>query len=204
MGKFCSICGKELIEGVKFCDNCGNAVTGTQGTVPPPNYYQQQYQQPYAPYIPPYSPQTNLVRRLSEKVKINAIIWLVVACIQYLLTIIYFIGGLSLAGSRWSDEAATGGVLIVMAIILLFVAIINTVYSSKGFDYSKEILQKPIGIVTKYTSIGGCVGNLIYNLFFGGLIGIIGSIHGFTVRNFVMSNEMQFLQIEQQIARQKW
>ena len=183
MARFCSNCGKELKEGVNFCDNCGNKVTGTPPPPPPPNYYQQVY-----------VPQTDYIRKLSEKVKINAVIWIVIACLQFLLAIIYFVIGFQMR--------ADGGFFFMMAMVILFVAIINTVLSVRNFEYSNEIVQKPVGIVERYRPIGGCVGVLIYNIFLGGLFGIIGAIHGFTVRSYVMSNEMQFIQIEQQFAAQ--
>lgn len=212
---FCSNCGSQLNEGVKFCPNCGKSLDSAQAVnqPPTPNHtqsYQQQmppnagqpyqqpplftppYQQPYAQPYTPYMPQRNILQQLSGKVKANAIIWLVVACLQYLLGIIFFIGGLS-------EEI---GMLVVQGLFTLAVAVINTIVSVKDFRYSREVLYRPVGIYAKFSPVGGYVGMLIYNIFFGGIIGIAGSIYAFVVRSFVVNHELQFAQIEQQFMAQ--
>lgn len=213
---FCSNCGSQLGEGVKFCPNCGKSLDGGQAVnqPPTPNHtqaYQQQvppnagqpyqqpplftppYQQPYAQPYTPYMPQKNILQQLSGKVKANAIIWLVVACLQYLLGIIYIAMGL---------DSYDGGALVVMGIFVIIVAVINTLVSVRDFRYSREVLYRPVGIYAKFSPVGGYVGMLIYNIFFGGIIGIAGSIYAFVVRSFVVNNELQFAQIEQQFMAQ--
>lgn len=219
---FCKKCGKELSDDVKFCPNCGTSVDGEQpakrqkiyglmnydGTGDSQSYqqpqqqYQQQYQQPYRqpyqqyqqPYHQPYYPMMkDVVKQLSEKVKIEAVIWLVIACLQYI------IGIATIAAN--CDGYGTEGI-IMYGIVIILVAIINTFFSVANFKYSNDILMNPVGIIEKYTPIGGVVATLIYNLLLGGIIGVAGSVYAFVVRNFVMSNQMQFAQIEQQVMEQ--
>ena len=106
-----------------------------------------------------------------------------VACLQYLIGI-----------SCLLFESVAYGVIV------LIIAVLNTLFSVRDFKYSKEVLVSPVGIVEKYQSIGGLIGTLIYNVLFGGIIGIAGSIYGFVLRSFVMSNQAQFMQIEQSFA----
>lgn len=219
---FCSNCGSQLGEGVKFCPNCGKSLDGSQAVNQqptfnntqtnqqqmPPNagqqyqqapYYTPPYQQPYTQPYNPYMPQKNILQQLSGKVKANAIIWLVVACLQYLLGIIYF------ASAAYAYDVGVSeafGAFIVMGIFVIVVAVINTLVSVRDFRYSREVLYRPVGIYAKFSPIGGYIGMLIYNILFGGIVGIAGSIYAFVVRSFVMNNELQFAQIEQQFMEQ--
>lgn len=140
-------------------------------------------------------PMKNIVQQLSGKIKVQAIIWLVIACIQYVLGIVNIVNGIDM----YYDEEIFS---MIMGILIIIVAVLNTVFSIQSFTYSTKILTKPTGIVSKYRPIGGIIGTLIYNILFGGLIGVVGSIYAFVVRSFVMANELQFAQIEQQCMAQ--
>ncbi len=95
-----------------------------------------------------------------------------------------------------SVDEISGGIIIAIGVV-------NIVLSGKDRAYSAEILQRPVGIVAKYTPVGPLVATLLYNLIFGGIIAVAGSIYDFTVRNYAMSNQATFLQIEQGfVARQ--
>ena len=39
---------------------------------------------------------------------------------------------------------------------------------------------------------------IIYNILFGGLVGIVGAVYAFTVRSFVLTNQMLFAQKERE------
>ena len=92
--------------------------------------------------------------------------------------------------------------VIFIRIFVIIVAVINTLVSVKDFRYSREVLYRPVGIYAKFSPVGGYVGMLIYNILFGGIVGIAGSIYAFVVRSFVVNNELQFAQIEQQFMAQ--
>ncbi len=185
---FCPNCGSELNDGAKFCQACGGAV-GEGGT----QNQQAQYQQPYqAQYQMPYqakyyAPAKNIVQQLSDKVKIQGILAVVIACIQYLMGFLFIIAG---------ADSYDGTGLIVYGIFVLAVAVANTVISVQNFKFSTDVLRCPVGIISRFSPIGGCVGTLIYNVLFGGIIGIAISIYAFIIRNFVITNEMQFAEIE--------
>ena len=211
---FCSKCGKEINEGAAFCDKCGMAVGGQPTNQQQPIYTGQPCQQPYQQQaMPPYQmygymPQKNIVQELSEKVNINAIIWLVVACIQYLI----FIYGVILVSSPLLHYVKYFVDIFWLIcrifedgwpyIFVLAVAIANKVVSAKDFKYSREVICKPVGILGKYFPVGGCVGMLIYNILLGGIIGVAGAIYAFVLRSFVVNNQQQFAQIEQQYMEQ--
>ncbi|HIW57264.1 MAG TPA: zinc ribbon domain-containing protein [Firmicutes bacterium] len=211
---FCTNCGSQLNDGARFCPNCGARLENVQAVNQPPHSgqsyqqqspqsgqaYQQQtpppagqfYQRQNAPYRQ-YIPQENILRKLSSRVKINAIVWLIIACLQYLLGFIYLAGGLA---------SYSGGSLIVMGIFVLIVAVVNTLVSVRDFRYSREVLYRPVGICAKFKPVGGYIGMLIYNIFFGGIIGVVGTIYAFMIRSFVMRNEPQLVHIEQQFLSQ--
>lgn len=179
-------------EGAKFCSNCGKATENT-GAYTPPNR-QNYYQAPPYQYSP-YMPMKNIVQQLSEKVKIEAVIWLVIACIQYIF------GLITIASNAYMYYPEQGFGLF-MGVLLVIVASCNLIFVVRDFKYSTDVLQNPVGIIGRYAPMGGLVATLVYNLFLGGVIGIAGSIYGFVIRNFVMTNQMQFAQIEQQFAAQ--
>lgn len=141
--KYCTHCGKELLDDAVICLGCGCACDGSKlGTVQP-----------------------DLVAKLSEKVKTNGIIWLVIGIVQILLGLFV----------NW---------------FLLIVGVLNIISSVQDMTYSKTMLEDSTGIVEKYKPLTGPIITLIYNLIFGGIIGIVGSIYYFIgIRSFVMENE---------------
>ena len=179
MGKFCMNCGKELDDNIRFCSGCGAAVgdssaqtnqsqpnnqgvpnnqsayNNNQGTYNQNNFNaQNQYYNAYNANTP-----RNLLHTLSDRYKINAIIWFIIAGIQVIL-------GITI---NW---------------ILLIV------------------LMQPQGIVNKEKPLAMPIVVTVYNVFFGGLIGIAGSIYYLVgIRNFVMTNANAFMALEQQPQR---
>lgn len=144
--KYCTHCGKELLDDAVICLGCGCACDDLKlGAAQP-----------------------DLVAKLSEKVKTNGIIWLVIGIIQILLGLFV----------NW---------------FLLIVGVLNIISSVQDMNYSKTIPEDSTGIVEKYKPLTGPIITLIYNLFFGGIIGIVGSIYYFIgIRSFVMENQAAF------------
>lgn len=145
--KYCSHCGNEIMDDAVVCVKCGCSTTpNNQFVSTPPNFIQQ----------------------LSDRVKINGIIWLIIGILQALL-------GLTI---NW---------------VLLIVGALNIISSVQDLNYSKEVLNSPAGIVEKFKPLTGPIIVLVYNLLFGGIIGVVGSIYYLVgVRNFVLSNESSF------------
>ena len=159
---YCKYCGTELSNDANFCSNCGKQIS------------EQQSGGGYS-YTPPTINPLNgqaLVIKFSERVKTNAIIWIVIGAVQILLGVYV----------QW---------------ILLIIGVLNIITSISDFNYSKNVVQSPKGIVTRVKSLIGPILILIYNLIFGGVIGVAGSIYYLVaVRGFVMENEPQFQAIE--------
>lgn len=158
---FCSKCGEEVKEGMHFCTGCGHPVSNSEASAYN-NFHQTVYTQQ----------SSDLVQRVSERVKTNAIIWIVIASLQLLLSIFV----------NWS---------------FLIVGIINLISAISDLNYSKSVLQNSAGIVDKVKSLVGPIVTLVYNLLFGGVIGVAGSIYYLVaVRGFVMENESAFRLLE--------
>ena len=173
---FCQNCGKQIQDNSEFCSSCGQRLNNQA----PPPYMNYNYA-----YVN-NNPTSNLVQNLSKKVKINAIIWIVVASLQVVIGLAnLMIGILYNMAYIYLNPGTTN---IVLGLFVLLVSALNYFGAARDFKYSKEVLVKPVGIVDKFSPIGGCVANLIYNLLLGGVIGIAGSIYYFFVRSFVNSN----------------
>ena len=149
--KFCEHCGKEILDEAVICVHCGCAVNSPGKT---------------------FSNTGNLVEELAKKVKINGIIWLVIAAIQIAL-------GITL---NW---------------VLLIVGVLNIISAIQNINYSETVVMNPKGIVAKYKPLTMPVIVLIYNLIFGGIIGVVGSLYYLIgIRSFVLNNEGMFARIE--------
>ncbi|MBE6941685.1 MAG: hypothetical protein E7455_05345 [Ruminococcaceae bacterium] len=110
----------------------------------------------------------DLVRKLAEKVKTNGIIWLVIGILQILAGVF----------ANW---------------FVLIVGVLNVVSSVQDMNYSKQLPDNPTGIIQKFEPVTGPVITLVYNLIFGGIIGVVGSIYYFVgIRSFVMENKAAF------------
>ena len=166
MSKFCENCGSELVEGNKFCPSCGADV------------YNKSSDNVNNVINSPEKVR-KLITQLSQKNQTNAIIWGALGVVQIIIamcTITYY----GFATGIWT----------------LVVGILNVYSGYKDFTYSKELLKKPVAIISRYESATPIVIALIYNLIFGGLIGIAGSLYEISIRNFVLNNKTEFEQAE--------
>lgn len=104
-----------------------------------------------------------LLKTLSERIHIDSVIWIVIGAIQIL----------------------TGYFCIV--------GILNIVSAVKDMKYSKEVLENPSGIVEHFEPLTMPIIVFAYNLIFGGVIGVVGSIYYFVaIRGFVMEKKEYF------------
>lgn len=161
--KYCTKCGKELCDLAVVCVGCGCAVEAGPVSAAPVS-------------VTPVSVtvSNDLLTKLSERIKMNGIIWIVIAIIQIII---------GLCGT-W---------------LPLVVGVLNLVSAIKDMEYSKTVLQNPTGIVANFESLTSPIITLVYNLVIGGFIGVIGSIYYFVaLRGFVMENKNAFLALEQQ------
>ena len=161
MVRYCTHCGNEVSENAIVCVKCGCAI-------PRASTQSSQAGSPFA--------SASIVDTITQRIKTNGIIWIVIAGIQILM-------GISL---NW---------------ILLIVGVLNLISSIQDLNYSKEFPNNPVGIVAKMKPLGGAIVVLIYNLVIGGIIGVAGSIYYLVaVRGYVLENEQAFLEIENQIS----
>ena len=115
----------------------------------------------------------NLVDQLSVRYKVNGIIWIVVAAIQMLTGIAF----------NW---------------ILLAIGVLNLLSAIQDLNYSGSMRTNPVGIVDKVRPIVNPIIVLVYNVIFGGVVGVAGSIYYLVgIRSFVLSNETGFKAIEE-------
>lgn len=212
---YCEKCGNQLSEGAVFCAKCGTPVKSSGANTEPqsvnpqqsttqvfvqpvvqPVYTQPVYQQPISTL-----PETSPVLKLSEKIKIEAMVWIIIAVIQVVIGI-YEIN----LGNQLNDFWLTrgeGNFYIFYGVVLLIVAVINIIISIMKFSRAAEITFSPVGICDEFLPIGGRIGNLIYNILFGGIIGIVGSIFGFVTRSYVVNNQAAFAAIEFEYKQHK-
>lgn len=162
--KYCAKCGKQMTDEAAFCSACGCPAA--------PSYAAPPYTAPYtAPYAP-VNAANGLLTKLSERIKTNGIIWIVIAVLQIII---------GLSGT----------------ILPLIVGVLNMISAVKDMNYSKEVLNNPVGIVDNFESITSPIITLVYNLVIGGVIGVVGSVYYFiALRGFVMENKNAFLAME--------
>ena len=130
--KFCTECGQRLGEGVKFCPNCGKAVSAeAAGKGPQNNTYTPNDSQNHTPYCPPnylpkYTPgfSTRIhdpeikaaLRKNRRSSRIFLLIFLpvpvIVACIYALVT-----GEMEL-GQAFAGGAAVSGIILVINLLI--------------------------------------------------------------------------------------
>ena len=137
--KFCKNCGYGSDNNVAVCANCGSEFT------------------------PANTLSDDKLNTLSERIKINGIIWLIVGILQ-ICTGVFFIVG-----------------------------ILNIITAINDLKASKNVFQYRVGLVKAYEPLVSPIIVFIYNLIFGGLIGIAGSLYYFIcIRGFVMENKDYF------------
>ncbi len=120
-----------------------------------------------------------LLNKLSSRLQINAIIWFSIAVVQILFGLL----------KNWS---------------LLIVGVFNIISAVTDIKNSKLILTKKTDIISIFEPITMIIITLIYNLVYGGIIGILGSIYYLIfVRGFVMENKENFLTLVNEDTIQK-
>lgn len=141
--KYCTHCGKEIMDEAMICVGCGCAVQSSVSVEKIPQ----------------------IIETLAQRLQTNAVIWLVIGILQIL-------GGLFI---NW---------------FLLIVGVLNIISSVNDMKYSKELRQSPQKIVERFEPLTGPVITMVYNLVFGGVIGVIGSIYYLTsIRSYVMEHK---------------
>ena len=140
--KFCKNCGYGLENDVPVCVNC-NSEMNEENTL-----------------------SDNKLVVLSDRIKINSIIWLVIGICQ---------------------------ALCLFSPLTVVVGVLNIISAVKGIKWSKDIFHYRVGLVNAYSPMVASIITLVYNLIFGGVVGVIGSIYYFIcIRGYVMENKDYF------------
>lgn len=116
--------------------------------------------------------QQELINTLSARLKTNGIIWITIAVVQILFAL----------NGAWS---------------LLFIAILNIISAVNDINASKRVITNQNGIIAAYEPLVSSIITLAYNLIFGGVIGILGSLYYLIfIRGYVMEHKEQFRAME--------
>jgi len=172
---FCSNCGSKYeesrVQRQKYCGKCGTEIKDSAQFCHMCGEPIRQYNQGFASVNYQNNTQ-DLLQKFSHRVKTNAIIWMVIACFQLVMGLLV----------NW---------------VLLIVGVVNLITSITDLNYSRTVLQNPKGLVLRVKGLVGPIITLVYNLIFGGVIGVAGSIYYLiAVRGFVMENEKAFMSLE--------
>ena len=153
MSKYCSHCGAEVNDEAVVCIKCGCSV-GNQQKVSATDVNND-----------------SVVEVAVQRIKTNAIIWLVIAGFQI--------------------------VLGFFTVFTLIVGVLNLIYALQDLNFCKSFANKPVGLVARVEPLTMPIITLIYNLLIGGIIGVAGSIYYFiALRGYVLENKTAFLEVE--------
>ncbi len=76
---------------------------------------------------------------------------------------------------------------------MLVVGVLNIVSAARDISYGKTVLTDQSEVIKRIEPLAMPIITLIYNILFGGLIGVVGSIYYLAaIREFVMKNRAFF------------
>ena len=178
--KFCNYCGAQLRDDARFCGNCGKeagkvygepkseATTNADG-----------FRSEGATYTARKTVTNNsekhreIVTTLSSRLRMNGIIWFIIAGIQIVI---------GLCGT-WAP---------------LIVGVLNIISAINDLKLSKQVLVNQSGLVKGFEPMTSTIITLVYNAVVGAVIGIGGSMYYmFAIRKYVLDNKEAFLEMEE-------
>lgn len=180
--KYCPNCGKIIIEGYNFCSECGYAINETSNIMNnSSDFTQQNYYQ--TPVIKSVS--TERATEYASKLSTESIVWTVIGILQIL------IGGIFGTGNSVND------------ILVLIIGIINIVAAIKIGKTSKRISETKTGMVKyiKSQSLIEVIIISIWNVFAGGLIGIVIVVYEIVLYSYGKKHLDEFIKIEEYIQK---
>lgn len=161
----CMRCGKKVMPNDAFCPSCGQS-TGRSAYINPTPRFGTGYGEYYAK-----SP----TEILTIREKAVGIVWLVVAVLQALLAFYLFDNSWQWGEYSWISVAV--------------IAIWNVSGAYQSFQRARRVEARISGIVAEYretfTSNVVCI---VFNLVFGGFIGVVGGVFGLLNRDYAMRN----------------
>lgn len=178
---FCNNCGTSLAKRPMFCSSCGaDLAEGATfcdkcGTRVADENVNPNSTGAVEPSNTPNSSKV-LIDTICQRLQINGIIWIVIGSVQ-----IYI--GLTV---QW---------------FVMVIGLLNILCAIVDLTIAKNFPQKPVGLIKRSKPLAGHIFILIYNLFVGGVIGVVGSIYYLlAVRQYVINNEAAFRKMEEPYA----
>ena len=163
---YCGKCGSQTEEGAVFCGKCGAPVNQN---APQPEPYT-------APSAGNLAANRQLLIKLSERIKISAIIWIVIGIAQALT-------------------------ILGCAVPVALLGVYNIYVGIRNLKYGQTILTNPVCIVAGQESLAMPILSLVVNLLLGGMIGCVGALYDIIcIRGLVMDNKDAFLQMEREAS----
>ena len=160
---------------MKYCQHCGTELEDTTKFCSHcgKNTIEEEAEKKESEPKVQISTDEDIVKTLSQRLQTNSTIWMIIGIAQI--------------------------VIGIGTILPLVVGILNIMSASKEKKNTERILTDPTGIVSEYEPIEGPIITLAYNLLFGGVFGVAGSIyHLICIRQYVVDNKEKFLEIENQ------
>ena len=117
---------------------------------------------PFMPAIPVTDPNEATIRRIAEYERISAIVWAVIAFLQ------------------------------IISVVAIIAGIWNAYASYTRFRLIPYIEARNKHVPASFESITGLVIIGLINLFLGGVIGVVGVVMDFVVRDYVLRNRHAF------------
>ena len=115
--------------------------------------------------------------KLATKEQTSGIIWLVIAIFQFVIGI---------AGA-W---------------FVLIIAVLNALAALGSFQKAKKVRNPYPGMVEEYEKqLIGFILSFVYNIIFGGVIGVAGNIFDLCTRNYVLTNRVIFEDMAEENVR---
>ena len=137
--KFCRNCGYGMGEEWTQCSNCGSVMDNNN------------------------TMSDDKLKELSNRIKINGIIWFIIGVIQCCTAVFSIVG------------------------------VINIISAIRDLKTSKTVFTYRVGLVQAYKPLLAPAIVFVYNLIFGGVIGVVGSLYYFFgIRGYVMDNADYF------------
>ena len=185
--KYCSKCGKQILDEAVICVHCGCAVNNAFSNRNSEKEKEEEYE--------------DALNRLENKLHTTNTWWTVIYCIQFAIAALIFIAGIFTCIEE--EEFAIFPIYIVASMVFFLIGVFNLSMTQKSVEFLNRIKREPTKIVEYFEPAGGAITDLILNILFGFIFGMVGSILHLCTRSFVMNNRRTFKEIEKNFRKKQ-